>query len=239
MIWNTTKSLASVFALTIIACLPWAQSTRAQGTSYTSRERKDRALYLCDWRRTHGELMEPNPVWMDFCDDPKFDKPSFVWDAEVRDWWGVWIKRRGADAVAALQADFDADWLANRAPEVREAEKQEERAAEADLERREKAEAAAAKHQSLKDLCLAVWDHGSQAARHELERRRTFTAVEWELIDSHEVKVGMSEAGLYCSWGKARANRTVTGGVEEKQYVYDSAYVYVTNGRVTGFQDQQ
>lgn len=55
----------------------------------------------------------------------------------------------------------------------------------------------------------------------------------------NEIFIGMSEEGLRASWGGPNdINRTVTEHGEHKQYVYPGGrYVYVEDGKVTGWQD--
>ena len=95
------------------------------------------------------------------------------------------------------------------------------------------------KTSSVDDLCAALHEAGYASARRELEVRGALRSTEWDLISAHKVAIGMSETALLCSLGKTTVNRTVTAYVTRKQYVYGDTFVYVENGRVTGFQDRQ
>lgn len=88
---------------------------------------------------------------------------------------------------------------------------------------------------------INAWDFSkSKNARAELERRGTFTAEEWSLIDRKIVRIGMRELAVYASWGlPGDTNTTHTSRGVHKQLVYGSGarYVYTDNGIVTAIQD--
>lgn len=67
---------------------------------------------------------------------------------------------------------------------------------------------------------------------------KVFSEWETKLILEKKIALGMSEKALIESWGKPEDINTSVGswGVH-KQYVYDSQYVYVENGKVTAWQD--
>lgn len=74
--------------------------------------------------------------------------------------------------------------------------------------------------------------------RAELQKRKLFSSDEWELIDKKQVRIGMTELALICSWGDTKRNRSVGAWGEHIQYVYPSnSFVYVENGVVTSWQD--
>lgn len=116
-----------------------------------------------------------------------------------------------------------------------EAEEREKR----DLQIRDREFALHVKGLSANELCIALHDWGFDSARRELLRRHALTDQEWRLVDKQEIQIGMSEAALFCSWGKTQANRTITAHIDHRQYVYEAALVYVENGRIVSFQDTQ
>jgi hypothetical protein len=78
----------------------------------------------------------------------------------------------------------------------------------------------------------------------EQERQRTDTCIkglsleEAALVRERKLRLGMSEAGLMCSWGDpSSVNRSVGSWGVHKQFVYGRVYVYVENGKVTSWQD--
>ncbi len=78
----------------------------------------------------------------------------------------------------------------------------------------------------------------------EAADRGLFTHEDMYLIKLGEIGVGMSEKALLVVWGKPRKiNRTVGSYGTHKQYIYkkfaspERRYVYVKNGKVTGWQD--
>lgn len=84
----------------------------------------------------------------------------------------------------------------------------------------------------------------SKNARTELERRGTFTAAEWQLIDQKKIAIGCRESVVYASWGSpTTVNTTTTSYGVHKQLVYSQQlmpqYVYVENGVVTSMQGSQ
>ena len=77
--------------------------------------------------------------------------------------------------------------------------------------------------------------------RTELEKRKTFTQSEWQNIDQHVIRIGMSKLSVLTSWGKPRdINRTVHVSVTHEQWVYGEhgrPYVYFENDILTSWQD--
>jgi len=79
----------------------------------------------------------------------------------------------------------------------------------------------------------------------EAKSRELFTDEEIRLIKEQKIGIGMSEKALVTSWGNpTKINRSVRRYGVHKQYVYGSysrysrpTYVYVENGKVTGWQD--
>ncbi len=96
------------------------------------------------------------------------------------------------------------------------------------------------------NLCNAYAFNGSEPAKIELQRRNVVTDEEWALIEKKQLRVGMSQLGLICSWGKpgtyGSINKTVTQYGESIQWVYRSCeackttYVYTDKGKVTTWQ---
>jgi hypothetical protein len=88
------------------------------------------------------------------------------------------------------------------------------------------------------ELCKEYHDVGSPAAKREIIRRKLLTPNEWKLVQSHWIRIGMSETALICSWGSStETNRTVLANSVHEQYVYDGTYVYVENGKIVAYQD--
>jgi hypothetical protein len=68
--------------------------------------------------------------------------------------------------------------------------------------------------------------------------RSEVPASEVALVKAKEIRLGMSEAALLCSWGRPQSvNRSVGAWGEHKQYIYGRVYVYVENGKVASWQD--
>lgn len=98
-----------------------------------------------------------------------------------------------------------------------------------------------------RNLCRAYHHHGSEKAKAELIRRNEIPADEWSDIEEKKIRIGMSELGLVCSWGKpgiyGSINRTVNKYGERTQWVYRSCsrckakYVYTENGKITSWQN--
>ena len=78
----------------------------------------------------------------------------------------------------------------------------------------------------------------------ELTRRELVKPGEWETIRVRKIQIGMSEASLLASWGRAEdVNKTIGSFGVHKQHVYsrgrkigDEQYVYTENGIVTTIQ---
>lgn len=94
------------------------------------------------------------------------------------------------------------------------------------------------------DLCNTYDLSPSPDVKEEISSRNIISKDEWELIAFDEIKVGMSEMALICSWGRpGRVNRTTTKNGVSKQYVYrycsycTTNYVYVEDGKVIGIQN--
>jgi len=97
------------------------------------------------------------------------------------------------------------------------------------------------------NLCNAYAYSKSEKAKAELKRRNAIPDDEWSVIEQKKIRMGMSELGLVCSWGKpslyGTINKTVTRYGERKQWVYRSCssckgqYVYTENGKVTSWQN--
>lgn len=245
--------LALAFGVAITAAPPTHALDPIEGENLA-----DKARYLCDWRQTHPE----NPTPLAYCDHD--DVPRYMWALRMQDWW-QWMFNRYEEKAAPMRGAFLDDWTAHRKPVLDEAarDSREKEAEEASARRdrmaaetaaRARADAVkkqkeAADHENWvahsapgltpESLCFEL-NRGSKAARQELERRNLLNAIEWTLVDSHRIQIGMSETALLCSWGRTDVNRTVTAAGEHKQYVYGrGTMVYVDDGRVTAFQDSR
>lgn len=93
---------------------------------------------------------------------------------------------------------------------------------------------------------VGAWiDTSSPRVKAELERRGTFSEQEWDLIRRRGIQKGMREQVVYVSWGQPwRINEQVDAFGTSKQLCYDvdsygiaRTFVYVSNGRVTGWQE--
>jgi hypothetical protein len=81
--------------------------------------------------------------------------------------------------------------------------------------------------------------------RDEILRRKLLSDEEWGLVQSKNIRVGMSQCAMYASWGRPeRENRTVGSFGSSIQHVYGRysrysrpTYVYTRNGVVNSFQD--
>lgn len=75
--------------------------------------------------------------------------------------------------------------------------------------------------------------------RAELERRQALTASEWKLIERDQVRTGMSDLALICSWGYPSSGDHTSAD----HWVYRrcggncNRHVYTENGVVTSWQD--
>lgn len=94
-------------------------------------------------------------------------------------------------------------------------------------------------------LITAYMDTGSAKLKAELERRGTFTEHEWMLISRRGIQMGMREEVVWVSWGRPwRENEEVdeTGRYRQLCYATNASdlsktYIYLRNGRVTGWQE--
>lgn len=101
--------------------------------------------------------------------------------------------------------------------------------------------------QSDLDLCRGyglyshwfVFETLSQAYRQEMERRRLLTVEEWKLAAEQRIERGMSQCGLYASWGKPlREYRSEQDGNVQIRHVYHIGWsmrpgsVFTKNGKV-------
>lgn len=79
----------------------------------------------------------------------------------------------------------------------------------------------------------------SRASQQEMERRKLLTPEEWTLAAQQRIQKGMSQCGLYASWGKPlREYRSEQDGNVRIRHVYHigwsmrPASVFTTNGKV-------
>lgn len=97
-------------------------------------------------------------------------------------------------------------------------------------------------------LCYAYGHMKSANIREELLTRKSIR--NWDLIDNKRIKIGMTNAEILCSWGAPmRTYKSVGSYGVHKQYIYGtrvtcgrygciggvSHYVYIENGKVTGW----
>lgn len=106
--------------------------------------------------------------------------------------------------------------------------------------------------QESTDRLVAAWIENQtrgalndlRIVRAELERRGTFTAEEWQLIDERKIRLGMRELVVHASWGQPRRTLTSRGtyGIV-KQFVYGglakSQYVFIENGVVSSIHSSE
>jgi len=195
---------------------------------------RSKALFLCEWRIEH--LSNDNSHPLDICSSPQ--QPIQDLRVQLKDWWDHYF--------VGQRQEFEDEWIGSTAESRAQkawARKQQDLQAEmtaanaitdAEDERRF---SVGARRMSGTALCLAYRERGMEAARSELERRKTLTIAEWKLVDRHTIQIGMTEVALLCSLGPTEVNETVTSNVERKQYVYPNrVYVYVENGRITSYQ---
>ena len=70
------------------------------------------------------------------------------------------------------------------------------------------------------------------------EAKRRKLGLNEKLVGAGTIRLGISECQMYASWGiPKRTNTSVGRWGRHEQHVYDGAYVYVENGRVTSWQD--
>jgi hypothetical protein len=189
------------------------------------------ASYLCQWKDAHAPPGNPKPLYL--CDASRS------------------VAQQVDEATKASQAAADSD--SRTAAEAREAAERAgaERVRVQAQQIHEKEAADAAKREaeftqhvserSNTELCGEYYDNHYRAAREELRRRKALTAEEWQLVERGQIRIGVSELALVCSFGRAPANRTVTAAGARKQYVYGDGetLVYVEDGRVVAFQDRR
>lgn len=82
--------------------------------------------------------------------------------------------------------------------------------------------------------------------RSEIDQRNLISPTEWDLVEQHKIKIGMSVCALRASFGPATENKTVGRYGVHIQHVYrcemcrhytKAFYVYTQNGRITSWQD--
>jgi hypothetical protein len=98
------------------------------------------------------------------------------------------------------------------------------------------------------NLCNAYAHSKLEKAKAELIRRNDIPDDEWPDIEDKKIRIGMSELGLVCSWGKpslyGTINKTVNRYGESKQWAYRPCtsckakyVVYTENGKITSWQN--
>ena len=127
-------------AVTLLICgaVYWLASTRAFGEedidagSHSLREARARAIFLCEWRNTHGPQGNPKPL--DVCQDPKLPIGKVL--TQFDNWWEYYL---GITNVQALRDSFDAAWAGEGGQQFRAAEEERRRKEELASEERVRA----------------------------------------------------------------------------------------------------
>lgn len=98
---------------------------------------------------------------------------------------------------------------------------------------------------SIPELCREYRSQGSTTYRArfkrvvsaEIMKRNVWSKLEWDLIQSHRIAIGVSEKLVRCSWGEPVSMNTKTASHEViKRMVYSDSYVYLNNDIVTAIQ---
>jgi hypothetical protein len=93
-------------------------------------------------------------------------------------------------------------------------------------------------------LCWIVGFNGSgvNKARAELERRQALTEEEWQLVDQHKIRLGMSRCAVLASWGPPTDVKQQTNEYGLTQVVWrwqrrngTAQFVYLENDAVASF----
>jgi hypothetical protein len=207
-----------------VLCIPASSLTGIQ---------EDRAVAFCAWAKTQTDM--ESPIAAEFCQTYRGHDSTWI-ATELEQISNVWRK---TDEFRARLQSFNAYW----APIAKNAEAKD-RAAKAEAARRQEEErrakfVAALPTASDNQLCAEVRKpNGIPEALQEIVRRKTYPAADVSTIATHQIRIGMSEAALFCSWGQAdQVNRTVTAAGERKQLIYGRQFVYTDNGVITAFQD--
>lgn len=216
----------------------------------------DKLHFLCEWGKDRAPPNGPKiPVnTLGICTHPEAMSYSDV-DRDITAYFASWS---GSDPLAGdralgefeianverMKAEAKAGELAPHAAKGPTAQTAAQRRLENEIEQQRYVSADEAKTiaalptASLDAVCAAYRRKGIKQALTELRRRHVFSAEELALIAKQDVRIGMSERALTCSWGEGEVNRTVTASGTHKQFVYGSGiYVYTENGVVTAFQD--
>ena len=99
------------------------------------------------------------------------------------------------------------------------------------------------KFESNNALCRGYSFSKSDKLKMVIKDRNLFTENDWALIENGQIRIGMSEEGLICSWGLplSGVNKSVGSWGVRKQYVYGMnsrrPYVYVQDGKISSWQD--
>ena len=98
---------------------------------------------------------------------------------------------------------------------------------------------------SIPELCREYRSQGSTTYRarfkkvvsDEIMQRNVWSKLEWDLIQSHRIAIGVSEKLVRCSWGEPISVNTKTASHEViKKMVYSNRYVYINNDIVMTIQ---
>jgi len=88
---------------------------------------------------------------------------------------------------------------------------------------------------------LKTLDFGDKQELHSLikkEANRRKITFNVKLVSNKQFRLGMTQCDMYASWGSPdEENRSVGAWGVHIQHVYDGAYVYTENGRITSWQD--
>jgi hypothetical protein len=190
-----------------------------------------KAKLLCEWKTSRAP---PGLPAMQFCEAGENVSSDQAYE-QMRGFWDAWYVQNQAAARVA-EADFER--AAKQAAEERYALADKARDAQKQLDAAENENELALRVRSLKtrELCVEYHASDSPAARAELNRRKAISAQDWQLVDRHTFRIGMTENALICSVGETEENRTVTGRGVHSQYVYGDVYIYVDNGFIVSYQ---
>jgi hypothetical protein len=98
---------------------------------------------------------------------------------------------------------------------------------------------------TMPELCREYRSHGSTTYRSrfknivgaEIEKRKYWSQLEWDLIQHHRIAVGVSEKLVRCSWGEPKSVDIRTASHEViRKLMYQKGYVHIHNDIVLAIQ---
>jgi hypothetical protein len=215
--------MKSIRLITAIALFT-AAASMAEPIPESDRLFLEHVTRMCQWAKQHAP--SGNPVVINAC-EPGAAPDAKGAEADLAAWWSYW-KETDVALADKLGNEWDAE-LNAQAAKAKAAEKAAAR----------KRFLQSIPSMSLSDLCGLVRRGKAPEALAELEKRKTFSPAELAQVAGMKIGLGMSEDAMLCAWGPpGRANRSVGSWGVHIQYVYESANVYVENGKVTSWQDQ-